>query len=95
MNLRCHVVKSSQLCVEFSLAISTFYGGSKAKVCYFQIVILVEQNILWLKVSVSHALVMAILQTQHELVEIVPGYRLLEPARVGNIVKDLSSLSQL
>ena len=66
-NLRCHVRWGTELCAVSAEAVATLQRAGKAKIDYLNIAIFVEQNILWLKISVREALSMDVLETCEHL----------------------------
>ena len=94
MDFWSHVVQGSELGRQISTSVLAFNWSSKPKVSNFQNEVLVQQEVLWFEVSVSNALSMAEVQALKQLLEVVPGDLLAELSRVGNEVKEFSSLSE-
>lgn len=95
VDLGSHVVQGTQLGVEVASTVSALDWCGEAKVSDFESVVAIEKQILWLEVSVSKALLMAVVKTIHEFLEIVSGDWLFESARNGNEVKEFSTEGQL
>lgn len=95
VDLRSHVIHGAKLSRQVSTAVSTLNWSSKTKVRNFESEILVQQKILWLQISVSNSLFVAVLQTRNELFEEVSGKRLIESSGDSNEVEELSSHGEL
>jgi hypothetical protein len=80
MDFWCHVVQGTKLGVEVATSISTLNWGSKSKICNLEGIGLVKEKILWLEISVSKPVLMAVVKTMHELLEIISSNWLLEPS---------------
>ena len=93
MDLRSHVALSSELGLAEARAVSALHADCEAEVSNLQSEVRVEEHILWLEVSVGNALVVHVLQSVHELVEVGTSNSLLKPASLGNVVEQLSALS--
>lgn len=70
MDLRSHVVKSSEFSVQVSLTVPTFGWAGEAKVSNLQIIVLVQEEVLRFQISVRDLLVVAEVEAVHELFEV-------------------------
>lgn len=71
MDLWCHVIDCPKVSIEVSLSMSSFNRCSKPKVCNFQIIIIIEQQILWLQITMCESFVVAMIKSVHQLLEVV------------------------
>lgn len=92
MDLRGHIVESSELCVQVALAVPALRRSSETKVSNLQVVVLVQEQVLGLEISVSDLLVVAEVQAGHELFEIVSCLGLIERSGVRNEIEKLTAL---
>jgi len=90
-----HVVQGSKLSMEIALTIFSISWSGETEIGYFKVVIFIKQKIFWLQVSVGYLLVVAKVQTLHELLEEVSGFGLSKGARVGDEVEELATLGVL
>ena len=71
MDFWCHVPKSSEGSLEVSGAVSALDRGSEPEINDFGIELRIQHNILWLQVSVSDSLLMAMVKALSHLFKIV------------------------
>ena len=74
----CHIVQSSKLGVKISLAVLSIRRCSKSEISDLDIEILVEKQVLWLKISMSDLPVVAEVETLHKLLEEISSFGLSE-----------------
>jgi hypothetical protein len=90
----CHVVHGAQLGVELARTISAVNRSRKSEIRDLKVEVLVKQEVLRLEVPMGHSLVMAVVETVHELAEEISGDLLLKPSSVGDVIEYLASLGQ-
>lgn len=79
--------------MKVSLSVTSLNWSGKAEISNFQIVILVQKEVLWFKVTVADLISVAELKTIHHLKEKVAGHWLAEFSRDGQEVEELSAFS--
>ena len=94
MDFWCHVVECTELGVEIASTISSLDWSSKTEICYLENVVLIEEKVLWFEISVRESVLMAVIETAHELFKVVSCDVLLKPSWYGNEVEKFSSEGQ-
>lgn len=94
VDLRSHVVWSTQLGVKEFGSISSVNWGSKSKVRNLDIV-LTDQDILGLQISVGNTIEVAVIKTTEELLEIESSDSFREFTTLGNVVEQLTAVGDL
>lgn len=95
MDLWRHVVEGTELGGQVALTISSLNWCSETEVCYLEGVLVVEEKILWLEISVSNSSLVTEVETLHKLVEEVSGEWLAEPSRNGDEVEEFTTEGDL
>ena len=95
MDLRSHIALSSKLSSAVARAITAHDRSGKTKVSNLKVELFVVKQVLWLKISVSDAVVVNVVQTINELSEIEATDSLVESAASGNVIEELPTSSEL
>ena len=74
MDLRRHVVVRAEFGVQHARSVSAFHGAGKAEVRNLEVVVLIQEKILRLQVSVRNTLFMAVFKAVDRLLEVVVGH---------------------
>lgn len=72
-NFGCHISLSSENGSHFSRSVSSIQGSGEPKIGDLQVHILVEQEILWLEISMGDLLLVEVVQTFQQLEEVSSG----------------------
>ena len=77
MKFRCHIVNCSNSCCKFSRPITALCRRSKPEVSNLNIVPLIEEDVFWLQITMTHTIVMHVFQSLKELhgMEASDGFR--------------------
>ena len=78
MDFRRHVVKCSKNCLEVALSISPHGWCSEAKVCDFESILSIQQNVLRFEISMAHLVLVAVVEPLQNLFEVIPSSGLLK-----------------
>lgn len=95
VDLRSHIGNGSTPCGQKAITLISRKVTSKAEIGDFQIVILVQKEVLWFEVTMADLVSVAELEPIHHLKEKVAGHWFTEFSRDGQEVEELPTLSQL
>jgi len=80
VQLRCLVRLSSQVGCQVAGAVASSHGASESEIGHLQIIVLVNEQILWLQVAMAHPLAMHVVERADQLSEVESSGLLAEPA---------------
>ena len=90
-DLGSHVSESSEDGLQGVAAVSACEGSSETEVCNFQIEFVVEKQVFWFQVSVSHAFSMDRVKSVYQLFEVVSGGLLRESSSGRDEIEEFSA----
>jgi len=95
VDFRSHVVVSAQDSPESASTVLSSHSRRKPEVGKEQIVLLVEEQVFRLEVSVSESLRVAVIEGLNQLLEVVSGLLLCETSSVAQEVENFTSVGKL
>ena len=76
-------------------AISALEPGGEAEIHDFDVVIVVEEDVLGLQITVAETSPVQVMDALEQLLEVVPAFLLLEGAGVGQVIEEIASRDHL
>ena len=95
-NLRCGIHHGTHLGVleVAGVARDVAVHGRQPKVGHLRIVVRVEQNVLWLEITMVDTVLVAVRESVQYLDEVALGIVLGEPAALGDSIEQLAAMAQ-